>query len=73
VAAAQRTRQPLHGEDAVGLAVGEVIGDHKIKKHFELTITENSFSYVRREDNIATEAARDGLSMIRTCVMRCVN
>ena len=68
VAATQRTRKPLHGEDAIGLAVGQVIGDHKMKKHFDLTITENSFSYARRQDNIAAEAALDGLYVIRTCV-----
>ncbi len=68
VARTQRTRNPLQGEDAIGLAVGQVIGDHKMKKHFELTITEKSFSYVRLEQNIAAEAALDGLYVIRTCV-----
>ena len=68
VAATQRKRQPLQGEDAIGLAVGQVIGDHKMKKHLELTIMENSFSYARRQDNITAEAALDGLYVIRTCV-----
>jgi len=68
VAAVQRTRKPLQGEDAIGLAVGQVIDDHKMKKHFELTITKNSFSYARRQDDIAAEAALDGLYVIRTCV-----
>ena len=39
-----------------------------MKKHFELTITEDSFSYARRQDNIAAEVALDGLYVIRTCV-----
>ena len=39
-----------------------------MKKHFEPTITENSFTYARRQDNIAAEAALDGLYVIRTCV-----
>jgi hypothetical protein len=68
VAATQRTRKPLQGEDAIGLAVGQVIGDHKMKKHFDLTITEKCFSYARRTDNITAEAALDGLYVIRTCV-----
>lgn len=68
VAATQRTRMPLQGEDAIGLAVGQVINDHKMKKHFDLTITEKSFSYTRRQDDIAAEAALDGLYVIRTCV-----
>ena len=68
VAATQRTRKPLHGEDAIGLAVSQVIGNHKMKKHFDLTIKENSFSFARRQDDIAAEAALDGLYVIRTCV-----
>ena len=39
-----------------------------MKKHFELTITEDSFSYARRQDNIAAAVALDGLYVIRTCV-----
>ena len=68
VAATQRARKPLHGEDGIGLAVGQVIGDHKMKKHFDLTITEKCFSYARRTDHITAEAALDGLYVIRTCV-----
>ena len=61
-------RKPLQGEDAIGLAVGQVIGDHKMKKHFDLTITEKCFSYARRTDNFTAEAGLDGLYVIRTCV-----
>ena len=68
VAATQRKRNPMHGEDTIGIAVGQVIGDHKMKKHFDLTITKNSFTYARRADNIEAEAALDGLYVIRTCV-----
>jgi transposase len=66
VARTQRTRNPLRGEDAIGLAVGQVIGKHKMKKHFELTITENSFTYARKLQDIASESALDGLYVIRT-------
>ena len=38
VAATQRTRKPLHGAVQIGMAVGQVIGNHKMKKHFDLTI-----------------------------------
>ena len=68
VAATQRTRKPLHGAVQIGMAVGQVIGNHKMKKHFDLTITENRFTYAQREDNITREAALDGLYVIRTCV-----
>lgn len=53
MARTQRTRNPLQGEDSIGLAFGQVIGDHKMKKHFKLTITEKRFSYTRREESIA--------------------
>ena len=37
-------------------------------KHFELLITENSLTFARKVDNIAAEAALDGLYIIRTSV-----
>jgi hypothetical protein len=37
-------------------------------KHFTLTISEESFSYVRDEAKIAAEAALDGIYVIRTSV-----
>ena len=48
--------------------MGQVIDDHKMKKHFDLTITKNSFSYARRQDNITAESALDGFYVIRTCL-----
>ena len=66
VRATQRQRNPLRGEKEIGLRVGKVIGDHKMGKHFELEITAESFSYSRREENIASEATLDGLYVIRT-------
>jgi transposase len=68
VKATQRARQPLRGEDAIGLRVGRVIGHFHMAKHFELTITETSFSYRRKIDEIQAEAALDGLYVIRTSV-----
>jgi transposase len=37
-------------------------------KHFELTITDNTFTFERLADSIAAEAALDGLYIIRTSV-----
>lgn len=68
VAATQRARNPLRGQDKIGLRVGKVIGRHKMEKHFECTITDESFSYRRNEQKIAEEAAVDGLYVIRTSV-----
>ena len=63
-----RTRNPLRGEQAIGLRVGKVIGKHKMAKHFDLTITENSFTYTRNEARIREEAALDGLYVVRSSV-----
>ena len=66
--ATERTRNPLRGEQMIGLRVGKVIGKHKMAKHFDLTITETSFTYTRNEDRIREEAALDGLYVVRSSV-----
>jgi transposase len=68
VSASARARRPLQGKDAIGLRVGRVINAHKMAKHFELTITETSFAYARKSEQIANEAALDGFYVIRTNV-----
>lgn len=70
VRATQRAKNPLKGKEQIGLRVGRVIGQRKMEKHFELTITETSFSYARREEKIHAEAALDGLYVIRSSVPR---
>jgi hypothetical protein len=65
-AATRRLVRPLRGKAEIGLAVGAVVNNHKMAKHFELTITETSFSYGRRADSIAREARLDGIYVIRT-------
>ena len=66
VLATRRKRRPLRGQAAIGLEVGAVIDKHKMAKHFELTITEDSFTYRRRGEAIEAEARLDGLYVIRT-------
>ena len=61
-----RKRNPLRGQDKIGVAVGAVIGKHKMAKHFELSIEDASFTFRRKEDEIAAEARLDGLYVIRT-------
>jgi transposase len=61
----ERKRHPLHGTAAIALAVGEVLNTYKMKKHFELTITD-AFSFARKTTEIAAEAATDGLYVVRT-------
>ena len=58
----------LKGADAIGVRVGTVINQYKVAKHFELSITDAALSWARRADSIASEAALDGLYIVRTSV-----
>ena len=63
-----RKRQPLRGEDQIGIRVGKVIGKYKMQKHFDLTINKDGFTYQRKQDAIEAEAALDGLYVVRSSV-----
>jgi hypothetical protein len=65
-AAVRRARNPLHGEAEIALKVGAVVNRHKVAKHFELSIGEASFSFHRKTEAIAAEAALDGIYVVRT-------
>jgi hypothetical protein len=58
----------LKGADAIGLRVGRVINQYKVAKHFELSIDAASFTFQRKRQSIAAEAALDGIYIIRTSV-----
>jgi len=62
----ERKRNPLRGTAEIALAVGEVFNTHKMRKHFDLTITDDAFSFARKSAEIAAEAATDGLYVVRT-------
>jgi transposase len=62
----ERKRNPLRGTAAIALAVGAVLNTHNMEKHFDLEITDAAFSFTRRTDAIAAEAATDGLYVVRT-------
>ena len=51
---------------AAGLPVGEVLNRYKVRKHFLCQIRDSAFAYCRAQDKIASEAALDGLYVIRT-------
>ena len=68
VAATQRTKRPLHGAATIGERVGRVANKYKVAKHFEWTITDDSFHFERKAERIREEAALDGLYVIRTDV-----
>ena len=68
VAATKKEKRPLVGAGEIGVKVGKVLNRFKVAKHFHLTIGERSFSYERNLESIKTEAALDGLYVIRTSV-----
>ena len=67
-AAVTRSRQPLRGQDKIALKAGGVLGRRKMAKHFELTITDTSFVFIRNTAAITREAALDGFYVLRTNV-----
>ncbi len=64
----RRSRQPLRGADKIGLAVGAVLGSHKVAKHFQVTIGDNQLNFQRDAASIAAQAALDGFYVLRTNV-----
>jgi Transposase DDE domain len=64
--AVTRRRDPLRGTAEIALAVGAVINRHKMAKHFALNISDTSFSFARKDAEIAAEAATDGIYVVRT-------
>jgi Transposase DDE domain len=62
----RRPRRPLRGAAAIGAALGAVSGRRKVAKHFNVTITDDTFSFVRNQAAIASEAALDGIYVVRT-------
>jgi transposase len=65
-AAVERKRNPLRGTAEIALMVGEVLNTYKMKKHFDLEITDTAFRFTRKTGEIATEAATDGIYVVRT-------
>jgi transposase len=63
-----RPKRRLKGKADIGVRVGKVLNRFKVGKHFDLEISEDAFSYRRKEEAIAAEAALDGIYVIRTSV-----
>jgi hypothetical protein len=61
-----RKRDPLRGATEIALKVGEVLNAHKMRKHFDLAITDAGFVFSRKTAEITAEAATDGLYVVRT-------
>ena len=58
----------LQGEAEIGLAAGAVWNRWRVRKHFEIEITDTSFRFRRKQEQIEAEAALDGIYVLRTSV-----
>jgi transposase len=68
-AIAQRVKAgTLSGKAEIALEVGPALKRHRVKKHFQIEITETSFTYQRKTEQIEAEAALDGFYVLRTSV-----
>ena len=56
----------LSGSDRIGVRVGRVVNKYKVAKHFELEIEPHRFDFRIREDSVSSEAALDGIYILRT-------
>ena len=60
-AAVARKRAPLQGTAEIALAVGAVVDRYKMRKHFDLMITDTSFRFARK-------SAVSNLEICRACL-----
>jgi hypothetical protein len=63
-----RAKRPLRGAAMIGRAVEPALARHKVGKHFTVTITEDTCTWIRNEDRIQQEAELDGFYVIRAKV-----
>jgi transposase len=62
---ARRTKKPLT-QTEIALKAGRLLNRWKMAKHFQLTIADGVFRWVRREAALAAEEQLDGIYVIRT-------
>ena len=67
-AATTRKNRPRRGAAEIGLRVGKVINRHKVAKHFVTTITDDTFTFRRDEERVATVQQLEGLYIVRSNV-----
>jgi hypothetical protein len=60
----------LSGAAQIGLAVGPALKRYRVGKHFQIQITEQTFTFSRKPEQIAAEAALDGIYVLRTSVAK---
>ena len=69
-AAVRRERRPLRGEAAIAVRADRALRSRNVGKHFDVRMTDDSFSFARNEARIAREAALDGVYVLRTSVAK---
>ena len=63
---ARRAVNPRRGADKIGAAVGAVLNRRKVGKHFDYRATDTNLRFARKTEQIAAEAALDGIYVLRT-------
>jgi hypothetical protein len=58
----------LTGAAQIALEAGPTLKRHRVKKHFQIQITDTSFTFSRKTEQIQSEAALDGFYVLRTSV-----
>jgi len=61
-------RGRLRDAAQIGVRVGKVVNKYKVSKHFALEIADGQFSFRILSEEVAAEAALDGIYVIRTSV-----
>ncbi|MFO7971394.1 MAG: IS1634 family transposase [Desulfobacterales bacterium] len=67
-AATERAKRPLRGAARIGGRATKALEKFKMKKHFVVEITDESFDFRRNEEKIEQERTLDGFYIIRTNV-----
>ena len=67
-ASTERAKRPLRGAARIGGRATKALEKFKMKKHFVVEITDESFDFRRNEEKIEQERALDGFYVIRTNV-----
>lgn len=60
----------LSGKAKIGVRVGRVVNKYKVAKHFELTIDDKRFDFKLLKEQVAAEAALDGIYVLRTNLLK---
>src|SRR3989304_1650649 len=61
-------RGRLKGQDGIGVRGGKVVNKYKVAKHIRLEIDDARLDFHIDEEQVAAEAALDGLYVVRTSV-----